>query len=361
MDELISQDQHVYVQLANILRNQVHFKQLEGKIPSIRELSQLYSINFKTANKAVSLLVEEGLLHRVRGKGTYVVSSDASVSEFSLIGLILSDIINPNFGYLAQEIQEQAHDRNMSILVNTSYKKIKRLREILDMYRKRHVQAIIVQGGAIRDENCLRLIRECDIPIIGDHTHIQDIDDVWIDVRAGAQMAVTHLIENFDGPVAYVSGSDEPIEATGRFKGYRDALLGKSMKLDYRYIKSATPNYKGGFQAINQFISEKNTPRSVFLYNLVMAMGANSAIKSHGFSIPEDIAIAGCDESVDVSEMIVPTTTVAFSYRQEAKQILMLVERRLNNNNAKPLSIRIAPKLLIRSSSKSVSRKRVRK
>ena len=90
-------------------------------------------------------------------------------------------------------------------------------------------------------------------------------------------------------------------------------------------------------------------------------MGANSAIKSHGFSIPEDIAIAGCDESVDVSEMIVPTTTVAFSYRQEAKQILMLVERRLNNNNAKPLSIRIAPKLLIRSSSKSVSRKRVRK
>jgi LacI family transcriptional regulator len=154
------------------------------------------------------------------------VSSDANVSEFSLIGLILSDIINPNFGYLAQEIQEQAHDRNMSILVNTSYKKIKRLREILDMYRRRHVQAIIVQGGAIRDENCLRLIRECDIPIIGDHTHIQDLDDVWIDVRAGAQMAVTHLIDNFDGPIAYVSGSDEPIEATGRFKGYRDALLG---------------------------------------------------------------------------------------------------------------------------------------
>jgi len=357
MSEKPNTDQHVYVQVANILRNQILFRELSGQIPSIRTLSQLYSINFKTANRAVTLLVEEGLCYRIIGKGTFVVDTDSGIKEFSLIGLILSDIINPNFARLAQAIQEQAHHKNMAILVNTSSRKIKRLREILAMYKQRNVNAMIVQGGTVRDKESLKLVMNAGIPVIGDHTHLDEIDDVWLDVRAGAQMAVNHLIEQFGGPVAFVSGSDEALTETGRFKGYRDALFSKSMKLDFRYIKSTTPNYRGGFQAVYQLLQEeKSVPRSIFLYNLVMAMGANSALTTHGCRIPHDVAVAGCDDSIDVEDMIVPTTTVAFSYDEEASQILMLVEKKLKNIKSKPISIRISPKLIIRSSSQKMKR-----
>ena len=231
MNELFKQDQHVYVQVANLLRSQITCDQLKDKIPSIRELSKIYSINFKTANKAVSLLVKEGLVHRVKGKGTFVVDNYVQKTEYPLIGYIVSDIINPNFAYVAQTVQEYAHRKNMSVLVNTTSRKISRLKEILDLYEKNKVEAIIIQGGAIRDKLSQDIMKAVKIPIIGEHTHLPDIDDVWLDVRAGAQMAVTHLLENFGPSIAYISGSDEPVERTGRFQGYRDALLSKRYEI----------------------------------------------------------------------------------------------------------------------------------
>ncbi|MBQ4328823.1 MAG: GntR family transcriptional regulator, partial [Lentisphaeria bacterium] len=40
-----------------------------SKIPSEYELSELYQINRKTANKAVAKLEEKGLIFRTRGRG----------------------------------------------------------------------------------------------------------------------------------------------------------------------------------------------------------------------------------------------------------------------------------------------------
>ena len=353
MSELFKQDQHVYVQVANLLRSQIQCEQLKEKVPSIRELSKIYSINFKTANKAVSLLVKEGLVHRVKGKGTFVVDKHASKTESPLIGYIVSDIINPNFAYVAQTVQEYAHHKNMSVLVNTTSRQISRLKEIVDRYEKNNVEAIIIQGGAIRDKLSQDMIKQVNIPIIGEHTHLPDIDDVWLDVRAGAQMAVAHLLENFGPAIAYISGSDEPVEKTGRFQGYRDALLSKGYEIEKDLIKEGDPTYLGGYKGVSQFLKEKRKFRSIFLYNLAMAMGTNSAIIRHGLRIPDDIAVAGCDDSVDVNEMLVPTTTIAFSYNEIARQLIALVERRLTHPNAPIFSIRIAPQLVIRESTQT--------
>lgn len=354
MAELLRQDQHVYVQVANILRNQVLYGQIKGKLSSIRELSELYSINFKTANKAVSLLVEEGLVQRIKGRGTYVVDGKPNGADLDLIGFIIADLANPNYARLAQSLQEKAYYRNLSVLVNTNARRLSRLRRILRLYEDRKVRAIIVQGGAVRSEECLKAVLDSQIPVIGEHTHLKSIDDVWVDVRAGAQLAVEHLIDTFRGSVAYVSGSDESVASTGRYQGYRDALLGRDMPVSLGLVKTAAPTYLGGYNAVRQLLDEQRVPRSIFFYNLMMAMGANNAIMSSGRQIPRDIAVAACDNSLSVDEMIVPTTTVAFSYEEEAKQLLSLVRRRLNNPKAEPMNVRIAPKLLVRSSTAPV-------
>jgi LacI family transcriptional regulator len=350
MGRPISPDQHAYLQVAGILRGEIHYGGLKDKVPSIRDLALRFGINFKTANRAVSLLVDEGLVYRVKGKGTYCAPPDASTEPGLLLGVVLPDITNPNFARLAQSIQEQAHRRNMSVLVYATSGSRARLREILADYRRRKVSAVIAQGGAIRTAECRRMLRALDVPVIGDHTHETEIDDVWIDVRAGAQMVVSHLLEACGGPVAYVSGSDESVVKTGRFLGYRDALLGAGERVDMRMVAVAAPSYRGGFEASRTLLAGPAQFRSIFLYNLVMAMGANSAITSRGLSIPGQLAVAGCDDSVDVGEMIVPTTTVSFDYAEEARQLLMLAVRRIKNPSAAPMSIRVAPRLVVRQS-----------
>ena len=68
----------LYHQLAEIIRNDIYqgrFKKDE-QIPSEFRLSEMYNISRSTVRKAISLLVEEKLLVKIHGKGTFVTNSN---------------------------------------------------------------------------------------------------------------------------------------------------------------------------------------------------------------------------------------------------------------------------------------------
>lgn len=62
----------LHVQLKNILENQILQGQYTEKIPSERELMEMYSVSRSTVREAVSALVREGILEKKHGKGTFV-------------------------------------------------------------------------------------------------------------------------------------------------------------------------------------------------------------------------------------------------------------------------------------------------
>lgn len=64
----------VYLQLANMLREQIEAGQLppDRPIPSVARLVQEHGVARGTALHAVRVLVDEGLVYVVQGKGTYV-------------------------------------------------------------------------------------------------------------------------------------------------------------------------------------------------------------------------------------------------------------------------------------------------
>ena len=65
----------VYVQLAAILRSQIAAGELEPDrpVPSLVTLMQEYEVARGTAQKAVRVLVSQGLVKIVPGRGAYVV------------------------------------------------------------------------------------------------------------------------------------------------------------------------------------------------------------------------------------------------------------------------------------------------
>jgi DNA-binding GntR family transcriptional regulator len=67
-------DEPVYQQVADILRNQITSGRIEPRrpIPSIRTLCETYGIARATAGKAIRLLANERLIHRVPGRGWFV-------------------------------------------------------------------------------------------------------------------------------------------------------------------------------------------------------------------------------------------------------------------------------------------------
>jgi DNA-binding GntR family transcriptional regulator len=66
--------QPVYQQIAAILRAQIEARELvpDRPIPSEATLMQRYGVARETARKAVRVLVGEGLVYVVQGRGAYV-------------------------------------------------------------------------------------------------------------------------------------------------------------------------------------------------------------------------------------------------------------------------------------------------
>jgi len=64
----------LYLQISKILKSQIVRGELRygQHIPSERDLSKTFSVDRKTIRKAILVLVEEGLLTQIQGKGTYI-------------------------------------------------------------------------------------------------------------------------------------------------------------------------------------------------------------------------------------------------------------------------------------------------
>jgi DNA-binding GntR family transcriptional regulator len=63
----------VYMQLAQILRQQIDAGEITSRLPSIRTLMQEYGVSQASAVHALAVLRDEGLVAPAVGKGYYVV------------------------------------------------------------------------------------------------------------------------------------------------------------------------------------------------------------------------------------------------------------------------------------------------
>jgi DNA-binding GntR family transcriptional regulator len=62
----------LYVQVAALLRARIRSGELTSRLPSLRTITQEYGVSHITAEKAVQLLREDGLVVTVIGRGTFV-------------------------------------------------------------------------------------------------------------------------------------------------------------------------------------------------------------------------------------------------------------------------------------------------
>lgn len=86
----------LYIQLAYIIREDIQNGKYNAdqKIPTEKELSEIYSVSRITIRSALDILVRENLLTRRRGKGTFIVSKKLYKSMSGIYSF--TDICNIN-------------------------------------------------------------------------------------------------------------------------------------------------------------------------------------------------------------------------------------------------------------------------
>lgn len=133
---------------------------------------------------------------------------------------------------------------------------------------------------------------------------------IVIDDRAAAMAMTKHLIALGHTHIGFIEGPVGDYQTEQRLLGYKSALEDAAMTVGTSLIKQGAFTYKSGMDAMAKLLSGKQKPTAVFAANDDMAAGAVAEAHRQGLRVPEDISVAGFDDTSLASTVWPSLTTV---------------------------------------------------
>ena len=96
------------------------------------------------------------------------------------------------------------------------------------------------------------------------------------------------------------------------------------------------------------FLQGGKPPRALFCLNDEMAVGAMKVLRSSGFSIPDDVALMGFDDTIWAESTNPQLSTVHIDTRQMGQMAMRLLLNRMNDPATSPMVTVIQPHVVVR-------------
>ncbi len=172
---------------------------------------------------------------------------------------------------------------------------------------------------------------------------------VRVNDRAAAKNITSHLIDQGHQQIGFLRGDPTHYATQEREAGYREALLDAHLTVDESLIYSGQYSFESGSEGVNQLLSNSKKPTAIFASNDEMAAGALFRARLTGLEIPEQLAIAGFENSPYATQtwpqLTTATLPVADIAQLATQQLLARLSKRDNE-----LDSEVTPELIIRGS-----------
>jgi len=273
--------------------------------------------------------------------------------ETRTIGLVLTDIMNPTLTQTAQAIEIALAGRGYGTLFATSNNTLAEEIKVVEMFRSRQVDGILIYPSRHSNFEYLRPLRRANFPIV---LLIADpdagIDGVSVNDRSGGLKATRHLIGLGHRRIGFLDAS-HPNGNDEKLDGYRRALSEAGIPLDPALIAPTNGHYAThGYFALDNLMSLPNRPTAVFSDNDSIALGALRWCHKHGVRVPADLALMGYD-NIEFTEFAEPPlSTVNYDVDAVARMAVDRVLRLIASDDQlpEPRVTLIDPELVIRES-----------
>ena len=211
---------------------------------------------------------------------------------------------------------------------------------------------IIIAATLLDSDGRVRELAQI-VPVVSVTRHVEGVDSVYSDDRAGARAAVEHLLALGHTRIAYVAGPDfdpNTIRRQAYEQTMRDAGLVPQVLRADDYTQEAAEH------AAAELLDGPDRPTAVFAHNDLFALGVREAAYARGFTVPGDLSLVGYDNSKTARLHGIDLTSVdphAADLGETAGRVAL---ERLNDPDAPIADNRSTPHLIVRNSTAPVRR-----
>ncbi len=265
----------------------------------------------------------------------------------STIGLLVADIRNPFFTAVGRAVEDAAYARGFRVVMCNTDEDPDKESLYLALMRDENIAGVIVSPAPYEAPRPADWGLGLPLVMIDRQPPIGGLDSVVLDNVAASATLTTHLIQQGYRRIAGLFGA---IGSTGeeRREGFLTAV--RDHGLAPVAAEFVPPRREAGLEATRALCAGGKAPEAILCGNSLLTEGALLMIREHGLRIPNDVALAGFDETVWQGLIEPPITVIAQPTDAIGRTATDLLLDRVAQPDRAPQQVRLAGSLIARGS-----------
>jgi DNA-binding LacI/PurR family transcriptional regulator len=341
----------LYRQVVRYLKARIHDGTYPPRsaLPSEKTLTVQLQVSRPTVRHAFQVLIEEGIVERVPGRGSFVTEAIPSsqrkrTGNVALIGPEMRDSFLMRLITGAENVASQ-NDYHL-ILCNAGNQIATEQKHLRDLWEGEKVDGFLIMAAdALQPQPVFREFLSAGVPMVFVDRYFDDLGAPFVvsDNRYGGYLATKHLIELGHQEIGFVTRPNLYVSSVAeRLQGYKMALEEANQAYDCCRVFQGLLPFMSEVQvlekpspelaeydkaAIREFLRSGHQGTALLACNNVIAVQIIEVCQELELRIPEDIALAAYDDAA-VAPLVTPPLTAVRQYNHEmgARAMAMLVD-----------------------------------
>lgn len=347
-------------------------KKADQKIPSENELAERFNVSRITVKKALDTLVEDGMIYRIQGKGSFIASGakdepsmyeEAATAKkkapYRLIACLVPVLNGELTTAILAKIESALAKEGCQLVVFQTHDSQQTEQQIVKQAIAMGVEGMIiypVEGETYNEEVLKLTLRHFPLVLLDRYFRGIEANSVCSDNTLGSYEAVHHLLQEGHQKIGLLSTDHTGTTSIeDRISGYEKALTDAGIAVDHRLqllnlsrAKDKPEQKEENKKRIQAFIQQN--PEMTAIFSVSPRLELLEAVYESGIRIPEELSLIIYDDHAQAELFQIPPTCVQQQGAVMGEEAAALLLSAIKNPEQKRKNVSIPTKLIIRQS-----------
>jgi len=272
-------------------------------LPPEAALASTFGVCRNTVRRAFFELEKQGVIRRIRGKGTFLRPQGNSprASQLAAFALILPEVRRSLYPSLVRGFGRAAADRAHQVMVCQTDNSVPKQADIILQLLDKRVAGVAIVPTTVPETPPyhIRLLQEQGIPVVFCHRSVIGTSAPCVTWEANevGRMAGRFLLEHGHSRVGFLSLVDRYPLSESYAEGFRQELELADQKLDPEFVHFGSGTSNESMPAWEKMFSRPDSPTAVFCHDDVCAEELYMWATERGMRVPNDISIIAAGDA----------------------------------------------------------------
>ena len=291
---------------------------------TLRDVARVAGVHPGTVSRALNpeteALVRDETVRRVRqvaeelGYRPNPMARGLKTNRSYTVGVIVPDIQNPLFPPIIRGLDDRLGEAGYTPLIANTDNDPERERVDLETMRARQVDGFVA-ATARADHELLDEIAASGTPLVLVNRRVEDgsLPSATADDRAGARLAVEHLVSLGHQQIAHLAGPQDASTGLHRYEGFVESMREAGLEPSLVRVGRAFTEPEGA-RLCEELLDAQAPFTAIVAGNDLMALGCYDVFAERGIDCPGEISVVGFNDMPFAARFSPPLTTVGIPH-----------------------------------------------